>query len=45
MVGTAVNQVGFSSSSQSKKRSWWKPGQQATDAPEWSDASSAATRP
>src|SRR6185312_4782284 len=45
MVGTAVYQVGFTSSSQAKKRSALKPGVQLTDAPEASDDSTAAIRP
>src|SRR4029078_12881780 len=45
MVGTAVYQVGFTSSSQAKKRSALKPGVQLTDAPEASYDSTAAIRP
>src|SRR5882757_10082556 len=45
MVGTAVYQVGFTSSSQAKKRSALKPGVQLTDAPEASDDRTAAIRP
>ena len=45
MVGTAVYQVGASSSSHSKNRNWWKPGVHATVPPPASDASRAATRP
>jgi hypothetical protein len=45
MVGTAVYQVGASSSTHSKKCSWWKPEAQATEAPVLTEARSAATRP
>src|SRR6266404_6057564 len=45
MVGTAVYQVGFTSSSQAKKRRALKPGVQLTDAPEASDERTAAIRP
>ena len=45
MVGTAVYQVGFTSSSQAKKRSALKPGVQLTDAPAPSDDSTGAKRP
>ena len=45
MVGTAVYQVGRSSSSQPKKRSALKPGVQTTEPPAASDASAAAISP
>src|SRR5436190_13469515 len=45
IVGTAVYQVGWASSSQAKKRSALKPGVQNTDAPTASDESVAAISP
>ena len=45
MVGTAVYQVGFTSSSWAKKRSALKPGVQDTDAPAAIDDSVAAISP
>ena len=45
MVGTAVYQVGFTSSSQAKKRSALKPGVHDTDAPAPSDDKVAAISP
>ena len=44
MVGTAVYQVGFTSSSQAKKRSALKPGEHETDAPAASEESVAAMK-
>ena len=45
MVGTAVYQVGFTSSNQRKKLNALKPGVQTTLAPADSDDSVAAIRP
>src|SRR3954454_5293466 len=45
IVGTAVYQVGWASSSQAKKRRALKPGVQKTEAPAASDESVAAIRP
>ena len=43
--GTAVYHVGSSSSSQSKKCTWWKPGAHATEPPARREARRAVTRP
>src|SRR6185437_4893149 len=45
MVGTAVYQVGFTSSIQAKKRSALKPGEHDTDAPAPSELKVAAISP
>ena len=43
--GTAVYHVGSSSSSQSKKCTWWKPGAHATEPPARREARRAVTKP